>query len=160
MRPSFVFLAAENHRPCVAATPRLDCELHLGRFQDVPPPEPCSVSFVLVDPPNHKSWLDRKEELAAWSATCLRPGGRFLGYCGAGYLPEVLTAVGKHLSYTWTICRSQKAMDGFPDQLGNRSLWTPIVAFQRSPLSALEVIDVWAAGQKSIEISQMGKTCE
>ncbi|HEX6985412.1 MAG TPA: class I SAM-dependent methyltransferase [Planctomycetaceae bacterium] len=138
-------------------TPRYDCTFYLGRFQDVPPPEPASVSCVLVDPPYHRSWLPQWEELAAWSAACLKPGGRFLAYCGVGYLPEVLVSVAKHLSYTWTICRSQKAMGGFPDQLGNRTLWTPIVAFQRPPVSPLEMIDVLAAGQKSIEFHRWEK---
>jgi len=61
-----------------------------------------SVDLVLTDIPFGKEFLPQLAELAAFAERVLVKGGLFVTYSGQYYLPQVIAAFGKHL--TWR-CR-------------------------------------------------------
>ena len=61
--------------------------------------EDSSVDLILSDPPYQE--MGCYSDLAELAAAKLKPGGLCLAYCGIGYLPEVLSAMGAHLQFHW-----------------------------------------------------------
>ena len=62
---------------------------------------PGSVQLVLTDIPFGKEFLPQLADLAAFAERVLVTGGLFVTYSGQYYLPQVIDAFGKHLTYRW-----------------------------------------------------------
>ena len=60
-----------------------------------------SVDMVFTDPPYHDEHIDLYERLAELAVHALKPGGFCLVYAGKLYLPDLFTALGRHLDYFW-----------------------------------------------------------
>ena len=67
---------------------------------------PGSVHLVLTDIPFGKEFLPQVTELAGFAERVLVKGGLFVTYTGQYYLPQVLAAFGKHLTYRWAAMSS------------------------------------------------------
>ena len=83
-----------------------DIQLHHCRFQDlaeIAKLVPGSVRLILTDPPYGKEWLGQWDELAQFASTYLQDGGLLIPHSGIHSLDQVLAALGKHLTYQWTI---------------------------------------------------------
>jgi len=76
-------------------------ELHNCDFRDLDL-KTKSVRLVLADPPYTKEWLPLWEDLGEFAARVLAPGGLLVAYTGVVYLPQVMSALSKHLRYIWT----------------------------------------------------------
>lgn len=89
-----------------------------------------SVDLIFTDPPYAKEFVPVYEDLAAFSARVLRPGGSLLAYCGQYALPQILSDMQKHLRYWW-MCAcvhhggNHKSLPGIKTYV----LWKPIVWF-------------------------------
>ncbi len=62
----------------------------------------CDVDLILTDPPYPREFLPLWDDLAAWAATSLRPGGLLAAYSGQSYLPMVYHMLASRLEYVWT----------------------------------------------------------
>jgi hypothetical protein len=62
-----------------------------------------SVSLVLTDPPYPKEFLPLWDKLGEVATRVLKPDGYLVAYSGQLYLPEVINALLKHLSYCWMV---------------------------------------------------------
>jgi hypothetical protein len=62
-----------------------------------------SVQLVLTDPPYDRKSLCEWEALGSFAKDALAPGGFLVAYSGLRFLPEVLSAVTKHVPYCWTM---------------------------------------------------------
>jgi hypothetical protein len=91
-----------------------------------------SVDLFLTDPPY--SQIKLYERLAELAAAKLRPGGLCLAYSGQLYLPAILEAMGRHLTYWWTFAIefSGQHCAIHPRHLQNK--WKPVVAYAKPPL--------------------------
>ncbi len=79
-------------------------ELRCGDFAEVLADIPAgSVDLVFCDPPYVTEFDDRWVDLAEVSARILAPGAAAVFYTGHHNLPEVLDALGRHLSWLWHI---------------------------------------------------------
>jgi hypothetical protein len=64
---------------------------------------PGSLDCIITDPPYDRRALPLYDALGAFSARYLRPGGSLVVLCGQLYAPQVLTALGGHLTYKWLL---------------------------------------------------------
>lgn len=108
-----------------------DGPLRLGDFREVLGDVPDeSVDLIFTDPPYAKEFIPLYEELAAFGARVLKPGGSLLAYCGQYALPTILADMSKHLRYWW-MCAcvhdggNHKSLPGVKTYV----LWKPIVWF-------------------------------
>jgi ParB/RepB/Spo0J family partition protein len=62
-----------------------------------------SVDLILTDPPYPKEFLPLWDQLGEVAARVLKPDSYLVTYSGQLYLPEVINALQKHLSYCWII---------------------------------------------------------
>ena len=103
-----------------------------------------SASLVLTDPPYGKEFLPLWADLSACAARWLRPGGVLLTYTGHLYLPEVLTALGRHLTYWWQMVLIH---DGDLRQIHPRyiqSAYKPLLLFVKGAFKPRKyLLDVW-----------------
>jgi hypothetical protein len=60
-----------------------------------------SVPLIFTDPLYHEIHLPLWEDLAAFAARKLRPGGFLVAYSGIAFLPKVLAALERHLTFHW-----------------------------------------------------------
>jgi DNA methylase len=97
---------AKKERTAKAAVAVLPpgCDLRHGDFRvvlaDIPDG---SVDVVLTDPPYPAAFLPLWDDLGAFAARVLRPGGLLVAMSGQTHLPAVFGLLGKHLPYHWTI---------------------------------------------------------
>lgn len=87
-----------------------------------------SVDCILTDPPYPHEYLSVYEALSAVAARVLTPGGSCLVMVGQSYLPEILTALMRHLTYHW--CLAYLTPGGQSAQLWERKVntfWKPVL---------------------------------
>lgn len=92
-----------------------------------------SVQLVLTDPPYERAWMDQWDELGKLANDVLHNGGLLVTHCGIHFLPEVISSLGRHLTYRWTISTSWNAA-GNQQFVGGKSIlnkWLPILVFSK-----------------------------
>ena len=106
------------------------CDLRIGDFRvvlaDVPDG---SVDVVLTDPPYPAEFLPLWDDLGAFAARVLRPGGLLVAMSGQTNLPAVFGLLGKHMDYRWTIAY---LMDGAANTVHARAvqtMWKPVLVY-------------------------------
>ena len=65
--------------------------------------QPGSIDAIITDPPYPEKYLPAYEELAKTASKLLKDGGSLFVMSGQTYLPQVIEALKKHLSYHWTL---------------------------------------------------------
>lgn len=100
--------------------------------------------MFLGDPPY--SEIERYTELAEIAAAKLKPGCLCLAYCGQTYLPSVLEAMARHLTYHWTfaIRFSGPHRPIYPRRIQNT--WQPVVSFSKGKPAADWIVDMLESG--------------
>ena len=94
---------------------------------------PGSVHLLLTDVPFGKEFLPELSDLAAFAERILVPGGLFVTYSGQYYLPQVLAAFGKHLTYRWLAMSSWQGDSNLIHPLDIASQCKPILIFSKGP---------------------------
>lgn len=94
-----------------------------------------SVDLIFTDPPYPREFMWCWEWLAEFGARVLKPGGTLLAMSGKIWLPEVATALAKHLDYHWLInVDLLKGHGGQAARVWSRKIienWKPIWWFQK-----------------------------
>jgi len=102
-----------------------------------------SVDIIITDPPYSRESLPVYEQLSLRAAHVLRPGGSCLVLVGQSYLPDVLAALGKHLTYHWIV--AYLTPGGQAAQIWRRrvnTFWKPLLWFVRGAYEGPWVGDV------------------
>jgi 16S rRNA G966 N2-methylase RsmD len=105
-------------------------DIRRGNFQDVlADVEDGSVDLVVTDPPYGDNFTQLYEDLAQWASAKLKPGGSLVAYVGQANLPDVLSVMGRHLRYWWTLALVHK--HGAQQLPGKWVMieWKPVVWF-------------------------------
>ena len=105
-------------------------DIRRGNFQDVlADVQDGSVDLVVTDPPYGDNFTQLYEDLAKWASAKLKPGGSLVAYVGQANLPDVLSVMGRHLRYWWTLALVHK--HGAQQLPGKWVMieWKPVVWF-------------------------------
>lgn len=116
-----------HNAPCIAA---LDLK-------------PGSVDWIITDPPYPKEFLPVYDDLARIAMHVLKPGGSLLCMTGHSWLPEVISLLGKHLTYHWTLAYltpGGQAVQIFPRRVN--TFWKPVLWFVKGGYAGSWVGDV------------------
>lgn len=121
-------------RPATAnvSVPAERCDIHLGSVLDALSLPPCSVDWVVTDPPYIAESLDAWRDLGKVASHVLRPGGALVAMSGQYHLPEVTSLLGENLDYLWTIAYltpGGTATHVFPRKVN--SSWKPVLVYGR-----------------------------
>ncbi|MGC4033265.1 MAG: DNA methyltransferase [Tepidisphaeraceae bacterium] len=123
--------------------------IHRCRFQDlerVAGLRPASASLVLTDIPYERSFLPQIAELAAFAARVLKDGSVFITYSGQFHLPQVLAALGEHLTYRWVISSTWPGNANMVHPYNLASQFKPILVFSKGR---------WARKDRWSDVSQI-----
>jgi hypothetical protein len=115
-----------------------------------------SVDLILTDPPYDR--IDLYKQLGELAAAKLKSGSLCLAYCGQSYLPDVLEAMARYLTYHWTYAIR---FDGphrpiYPKHIQNT--WQPIVAFSKGKATAKWIVDLLESGGREKDAHEYQKT--
>jgi hypothetical protein len=105
------------------------------RFQDlerVAALKPGWAQLFLTDPPYNGAWLPQWGELGAFAARLLAEGGLLVTYTGKMYLPQVMAALGRHLTYRWTL-DSIREQGSSTNSLQVMGCWMPVLVYSKGP---------------------------
>jgi site-specific DNA-methyltransferase (adenine-specific) len=86
--------------------------------------KPGSAQLILTDPPYNRDWLPQWTDLAALAARLLADGGLLATYSGKYYLPTVMAALGRRLTYRWTSASVWDVQGSPTDSLQVRGSWS------------------------------------
>ncbi len=89
------------------------------------------VDMVLTDPPYPKEYLYLWDQLGEVAARVLKPGGILVAYSGLYHLPYVLDALGKQLTYCWTIALRHSGKTQLVFASNVISTYKPILVFKK-----------------------------
>jgi hypothetical protein len=123
-----------ERRHIIVPSPEDAIRLYHCRFQElegIAGIRPASVNLVLTDFPYGAVFLDQLEALAALTQRVLGEGGLFVTYTGKFYLPQVIAAFTKYLTYRWM---SASVWDGDPNLLCSFNVisrWKPILIYSK-----------------------------
>lgn len=102
-----------------------------------------SVDIIITDPPYPQEFVPLYEDLAAFAARVLKPGGSCIVMIGQSYLPEIVAGMAKHLKYHWTC--GYITPGGQAVQLWERKVntfWKPLLWFTKGDYQGDWVGDV------------------
>lgn len=95
---------SRQDRAAELATAGTQFEIRRGDFRTVLSDLPSSsIDLIITDPPYGYENTELYKHLADFAADKLKPGGSCVAYVGQGNLPDVLSAMGDHLRYWWTL---------------------------------------------------------
>lgn len=124
--------AASRPATANAPVPTERCDIRLGSVIDALSLPPCSVDWVVTDPPYIAGSLDAWRDLGKVASHVLRPGGALVAMSGQYHLPEVISLLGENLDYLWTIAYltpGGTATHVFPRKVN--SCWKPVLVYGR-----------------------------
>jgi hypothetical protein len=102
-----------------------------------------SLDAIVTDPPYAERYLPLYDDLGRIAADVLPDGGSLLAMAGQSYLPEVLTMLGQHLTYWWTVAYTTpgaQAAQIWPRQI--LTFWKPVLWYVKGTRSGIWVSDV------------------
>jgi 16S rRNA G966 N2-methylase RsmD len=123
---------AERERQAKAkvAVPPPSCDLRLGDFREVLADIPAgSVDVVLTDPPYPAEFLPLWDDLGAFAARVLRPGGLLVAMSGQLHLPAVMALLGDHLPYRWVIAYMTPGQGPAIHARNIENHWKPVLVY-------------------------------
>lgn len=90
------------------------------------------VDRIITDPPYERSAIPLYEKLSRWAADHLREGGTCVVMTGQSWLPEVMAAMGAHLSYHWMaayLTPGGQAVQMFARK--TNTFWKPLLIYSK-----------------------------
>jgi 16S rRNA G966 N2-methylase RsmD len=124
------------------------CRIIAGDLADITDIPAGSVDAIITDPPYGREHLALYETLGRRAAEWLRPGGSLVCMTGQSHLPSVLTSLGGHLTYRWTLAY---LMPGCSLRVFGRSVfceWKPVCWFVQEPYDGPFIADVVTSGAR------------
>lgn len=109
-----------------------------------------SADLIFTDPPYHREHLPRWDDLAAFAAKALKPGGLLVAYSGQMFLPDTMASLAACLDYWWCYAIVH---NGSFFQLNIRHTqvgWKPLLAYRKPGGAALPpwVADIVTEGKR------------
>ena len=104
--------------------------------------EAASVDAIITDPPYLEEYLPLYENLGAFSQKVLKPGGSLLVMTGQSYLPEIISALAKHLKFQWVISYLTPGPAAPIWQRRVNTTWKPVLWFVKGEYQGAWVNDV------------------
>lgn len=92
---------------------------------------PNSVDLILTDPPYPKKYLYLWDQLGEVAARVLKPGGYLATYSGLYYLPNVIAALDRYLTYCWMIALHHKGRTQLVFASNVICTYKPILIFRK-----------------------------
>ena len=105
-----------------------------------------SIDAIITDPPYPSEYLPLFEDLSAFSFRTLKPGGSLIVMVGQSYLPEIISALTKHLKFHWLIAY---LTPGPATQIWQRKVntsWKPVLWFVKDEYQGAWINDVCQSG--------------
>jgi hypothetical protein len=89
------------------------------------------VDAIITDPPYPKEYLPLWDALGRFAAQNLKIGGVLLAMTPASYLPQIIEALGTHLTYQWILACELPGASASVIQRGVRNvMWKPILVYR------------------------------
>ena len=94
-----------------------------------------SIDIIITDPPYGREHLHLYDALAEFATYALKEGGICVVMCGVGCLPKAIEALGRYLTYVWTLTYLTPGQHSklFPFRVINA--WKPILYFVKGELA-------------------------
>lgn len=102
-----------------------------------------SIDWIITDPPYPKEFLHVYNGLGEVAAHILKPGGSLLCMIGQSYLPDIVSMLGKSLTYHWTLAYltpGGQATQLFPRRVN--TFWKPVFWFVKGEYAGDWIGDV------------------
>jgi len=109
-------------------------DVHHASMSDLLAGFDAKLDAIVTDPPYSREALPLYEDLAKGASTALRADGILAVMCGHSYLPEIITAMTKHITYRWML--AYLLPGGQSAHLWQRKVntfWKPVLLFGAEP---------------------------
>jgi 16S rRNA G966 N2-methylase RsmD len=90
-----------------------------------------SVNCIVTDPPYLKEYLDCWRDLGALASRVLADDVFLVSYSGHMFLPQIMTALGTHLEYYWTLALVHRGPRTSVQIRQFTIGWKPVVVYAR-----------------------------
>ncbi|MDL2254337.1 ParB N-terminal domain-containing protein [Ruminococcaceae bacterium OttesenSCG-928-I18] len=121
-----------------------NCQVFVGDIRDGLPSIPDeSVDFIITDPPYPREYVPLYGDLSRLAERVLNPGGSLIVMTGQSYLPDVMTELGREMTYHW--CMAYMTPGGQSPQLWHKrtnTFWKPVLWFTKGEYGGDMVGDV------------------
>ncbi len=92
---------------------------------------PGSVNLIVTDIPYGKEFLPQVDDLGAFAARMLKPGGLFVTYSGQLYLDQVIGSLSRHLTWAWARASVWSGEGNIIHPRQVTSKWKPILVYSK-----------------------------
>jgi site-specific DNA-methyltransferase (adenine-specific) len=118
-----------------------------------------SVDWIITDPPYPREHIQCFYSLSTLAARVLKPGGSVVVMCGQSFLPDVIDALSKHLSYQWVL--AYLTPGGQSAQLWDRKVntfWKPLLWFTKGKYTGDWIGDVCNSTENDKQYHKWGQS--
>lgn len=99
------------------------------------------ISMIWTDPPYAFEYLELYSDLSLIASRMLIDGGHLFAYAGHVHLPEVISRLGRKMTYWWTVALIQDGNAAIMWTRGISPTWKPILWYRKNPIP-LKVGDI------------------
>jgi len=104
--------------------------VHHGDFREIGKNvKDSSCALIFTDPPYDRKSLPMFDDLGAFAARVLVPGGSLITYLGQYSIPQVAESISRHLHFLWPICCLHGGDVARMNILAIRVHWKPMLWF-------------------------------
>jgi hypothetical protein len=136
-----------------------ECTLLHGDFRDVGAEiADSSIDLIITDPPYMEAYLPLHEPLSKFAARVLKPGASMFCMTTCYSLPTVITELGKHLKYQWTLAFVMGGRGSSINARRVRTRFKPVLWFVKDRYTGSTTLDVIPAIGKDKRFHDWGQS--
>jgi 16S rRNA G966 N2-methylase RsmD len=117
-----------------------------------------SVDWIITDPPYPREYLPVYDDLARVASRVLKPGGSLLCMIGQSYLPNIISILGEHLTYQWTIAYLTPGESAQVFQRRVNPFWKPVLWFVKGEYAGRWIGDVVKSDENDKRFHHWGQS--
>ena len=117
-----------------------------------------SIDVIITDPPYPREFIPEYGKLSAFAARVLKPNSSLIVMVGESYLPEIISELGKEMSYYWCCSYLTPGQKANLRQKQVQCGWKPLLWYTNGKPSIAQVFDVFESPANDKDFHEWGQS--
>jgi 16S rRNA G966 N2-methylase RsmD len=117
-----------------------------------------SIDVIITDPPYPREFIPEYGKLSSFAARVLKPNSSLIVMVGESYLPEIITELGRAMTYYWICSYLTPGQKANLRQKQVQCGWKPLLWYTNGSPSIAQIYDVFESPGNDKEFHEWGQS--